>query len=62
MGCEALTEVVKHCTQGTLLLPASNYYVECEVDDVAIDVTCKGRHYTSLHEFSEYMMEDAPYD
>lgn len=61
MSREALAEIVKHCTKGTLLLPASNCYVECELDDVEIDVVCKGKHYTSMHEFAEYMMEDAPY-
>ena len=59
---DALAEIVKHCTQGALLLPASNYYVECKIDDVEIDVVCKGRNYTSMHEFAEYMMEDAPYE
>lgn len=59
---DALAEIVKHCRKGNLLLPASNYYVECKLDDVEIDVICKGRHYTSMHEFAEYMMEDAPYE
>lgn len=62
VSCDALAEIVKNCTVGHLLLPASNYYVACEIEDVPIDVVCKGRHYTSLDEFSEYMMEYAPYE
>ena len=62
LSCIALTEIAKNCTRGTLLLPTVNYYIECELDDVEIDVTCWGKHYTSLDEFSEYMMEEAPYD
>lgn len=62
MSHDALAEIVKHCMQGTLLLPASNYYVRCKIEDCKIDVVCKGRHYTSMHEFAEYMMEDAPYE
>lgn len=58
----ALAEIVKHCTKGVLLLPASNYYVACEIDDRVIDVVCKGKKYTSMHEFAEFMMEDAPYE
>lgn len=62
LGCNALVEVAKSCHAGALLLPATNYHVPCEFDDVEIDVVCKGRHYTSLDAFSEYMMEEAPYD
>lgn len=61
-GCDALTELVKNCTRGTLLLPAENYYIEGKLDDVEIDVICWGKHYTSLDEFCEYMMEGAPDD
>lgn len=62
MGRNGLAAVVKHCRVGLLLLEASNYYVECDIDDVPVDVICKGKHYTSLDKFAEYMMEDAPYD
>jgi len=60
IGRNALAEMIKYCPHGNLLLLNTNYYVECELEDVTIDVICKGRHYTSLDEFSEYMMEDAP--
>ena len=59
---DALAEIVKHCTRGMLLLPASNYYVACKIEDCKINVVCKGRHYTSMHEFAEYLMEDAPFE
>ena len=62
LNCEAMTEIAKNCTRGALLLPAMNYYIEGKLDDVEIDVICWGRHYTSLDEFCEYMMEEAPYD
>lgn len=62
IGRNALTEIIKNCSCGYLLLPASNYYVEREIVDITIDVVCKGIHFTSLDEFSKYMMEDAPYD
>lgn len=60
LGMNVLTETVKYCSVGSLLLPARNYYIECELEDVAVDVMCGGRHFTSLDEFSDYMMEEAP--
>ncbi len=62
LGSNALAEIIKHCNCGHLLLPAHNYYVAGKIGDRKIDVECRGRHYTSLNMFAEYMMEDAPYD
>lgn len=62
LGNNALTEIVIYCNCGRLLLPAHNYYVAGKIGDRIIDVECRGRHYTSLNTFAEYMMEDAPYD
>lgn len=62
MGRNALASVVRWCNNGYLLLEASNYYLECEETDYPIDVICKGKHYSSFYDFSEYMMEDAPDD
>ncbi len=62
MGRNALAEVVKRCTVGNLLLEASTYYIEDDIEDTKIDVICRDRHYSSLHKFSEYMIGDAPYD
>ncbi|MCI8398845.1 MAG: hypothetical protein HFF86_10265 [Oscillibacter sp.] len=59
---EAMREIVKNCTRGALLLPADNYYIECKLEDAEIDVVCWGKHYTSMHEFAEYMIEVAPYE
>ena len=58
----ALGGIARNCTRGTLLLPAKNYYIACKVEDVEIDVICWGKHFTSMHEFAEYMMEVAPCD
>lgn len=62
LGANALAAIVKHCSCGYLFMPAINYHVPCDFEDSAIDVVCHGKNYTSLEEFSEYMMEDAPYD
>lgn len=62
LGYNALTETIKFCKNGHLLLAASNFYIEGEIDDWEIDVVCKGRKYTSLNEFAKYLMEVAPYD
>ena len=58
----ALTEIVRHCNCGRLLLPARNHYVAGKIGDSKIDVECRGRHYTPLNTFAGYMMEDAPHD
>ena len=60
LGSNALTEIVMHCRFCHLLLPASSHYVAGKLEDMEIDVVCKGKSYTSLNEFAEYMMEDAP--
>lgn len=62
MGRNALSELVTHCTQGHVLLPAQNFGCSVSRFDSVIDVMCKGRHYTSLHKLIEYLMEDAPYE
>lgn len=61
VGYNALTEIVKHCDRGSLFLPADNYHISCDMSDSAVDVICHGRHFKSLFELSEYMMEEAPY-
>lgn len=39
MGSDALTEVVKYCSQGMLLLPAdAPYCIFCDLEDTVIDV------------------------
>lgn len=62
IGRNALTSIVRWCKHGNLLLEAHGYYISCELDDMEIDVICKGRHFTSLDEFAVYMLEEAPYD
>lgn len=62
MGLNALRELITHCTSGNVLLPAQNFGCSVSVEDCTIDVMCKGRRYTSLHEFAEYLAEDAPYE
>lgn len=39
-------------------MEASHSCIFGEVDDMAVDVMCQGKHYTSLNEFAEYIMED----
>lgn len=58
----ALKELLEHCDRGNLLLPAKNFGISCDSKDTVVDIVCKGRHYTSLYEFAEYLMEDAPYE
>lgn len=62
MKSSVLTEVVKHCSQGMLLLPDARYAIFCGLEDIAIDVECKGRLYKSLDNFADYITESAPYD
>lgn len=60
MGRNALRELITYCDRGNVLLPAQNFGFSVYDDDVVIDVMCKGKHYTSLDELAEYLMEDAP--
>lgn len=62
LGRNALCELVTHCSRGHVLLPAQNFGLSVSRFDSTIDVICKGRHYTSLHELAEYLVEDAPYE
>ena len=62
VGRNALAAIVRWCNNGNLLLEDSNYYLECEFSDSQIDVVCKGKHFNSFDIFSEYMMENAPYE
>lgn len=60
IGMEAFYHVVTHCKEGYILFPAETRAVVCEAEDEEIDVVCKRRRFTSLHEFSEYMIYEAP--
>ena len=62
LGRNALKELLEHSDRGHLLLPAKNFGMSCKTTNSTIDVVCKGKHYTSLHELAVYMMEDAPYE
>lgn len=62
MGRNVLKELIIHCDRGNVLLPAQNFGLSVSLDDVEIDVVCKGKHYTSLQELAVYLMEDAPYE
>lgn len=62
MGCNAIAEVARHCDRGNLVLPSGGCYIECDLEDEQIDIICRGKHYTSLYKFADYMMEVAPYD
>lgn len=62
MGRNALRELITHCNRGHVVLPAQNFGMSVSMDDSVIDVICKGKHFTSLHEIAEYLMEDAPYE
>lgn len=62
MGRNALKELIIHCDRGNVLLSAQNFGFSVSLDDIVIDVMCKGKHYTSLRELAEYLMEDAPYE
>lgn len=55
IGFNALTEIVKKCTVGNLLLENSTYYIEDELEPTPIDVNHRGRHFSFLSEFSEYI-------
>lgn len=59
---DALRDIITYCTQGHLLLPAQNFGFSVSLDDSEVDVICKGKHFTSLHEITDYLMEDAPYE
>lgn len=62
MGRNALAELITHSNRGNVVLPAQNFGCSVSRFDSVIDVMCKGKHYTSLHELVRYLMEDAPYE
>lgn len=51
----ALRELLINCDCGNLLLPNQKFDFSCSPHDSKIDVICKGKHYTSLHELAEYL-------
>lgn len=60
IGCNALTQMVKYCTNGAILVHADCHFVYGLVEDVTIDVEARGRRYTLLNDLAKYMMEEAP--
>ena len=59
VGYNALASIIKHCKSGNVILYPYNQYIEVE-QDMPVDVMCRGHHFTSLNDISEYFYNDAP--
>lgn len=58
-GDDALSEIIKYCENGTIIVP-NRLFVFCTVGNDDIDVLYRGYRYTSFNRFASYMYDEWP--
>lgn len=58
-GDNALSELIKYCKDGTVIIP-NRQYAFCTVGSGPIDVLYRGLRYTSFNRFAYYMYDEWP--
>ena len=60
-GDNALSEIIKYCERGTIIIP-NRQFAFCTVGKDAVDVLYRGYRYTSFTRFAYYMYDEWPHE
>lgn len=60
-GDNALSEIIKYCGSGTIIIP-NRQFAFCTVGKDDIDVLYRGHRYTSFNRFAYYMYDEWPHE
>ena len=60
-GDNALSEIIKYCERGTIIIP-NRKFAFCTVGKDAVDVLYHGYRYTSFTRFAYYMYDEWPHE